>query len=192
MLRTSFALLVISIGSAVFLSSTAPLSANPPGKRLAGAHSAERRALARSILSSPQISLLEYHVSGNRDQATALHNIEQTANGKPAKCSYYGNAPGGSTKLSITMLRAINQLVREGYSFRITEVAGGSHSSRSRHYAGVAFDIDFLNGRKVKWGHPTYRRFMQRCRELGATETLGPGSSGHSTHVHIAWPRPKL
>jgi len=87
------------------------------------------------------------------------------------------------------MLRALYVLVQGGYSFRITEFAGGSHSSRSRHYAGIAFDIDTLNGRPVSAGHPDYRRFMRRCRELGATEVLGPGSRGHSTHLHVAWPR---
>ena len=148
----------------------------------------ERTRLAQSLLRNSRVSLLNYHVSGRRDSATARDNLVQTAKGLPAKLSYYGRAPGGTTRLDVRMLRALHILTREGYSFRITELAGGSHSSRSRHYVGVAFDIDFLNGRKVKPGHPTYRRFLQRCRQLGATEVFGPGTRGHSTHLHIAWP----
>ena len=151
----------------------------------------ERQLLAKSLLTNSRISLLNYHVSGRRDNATALDNMLQTANGTPVRRSYYGRAPGGTTQLDTRMLRALRTLAREGYSFRITELAGGSHSSTSRHYSGVAFDIDMLNGRKVRAGHPLYRRFIARCRELGANEIFGPGTRGHSSHVHIAWARPK-
>jgi hypothetical protein len=53
----------------------------------------------------------------------------------------------------------------------------------------LAFDIDRLDGREISIAHPACRAFMKRCRELGATEVLGPGSRGHSTHIHVAWPR---
>lgn len=163
--------------------------ANPTVTRPMWNHHSERKGLAKMIKNEPGITFLNYHVSGRRDSATARHNIEQTAKGLPAKRSYYGTGPGGACQLDVRMLKALYILAREGYTFRITELAGGSHSSKSRHYAGLAFDIDFLNGHKIKWGHPTYRKFMQRCRELGATEVLGPGSRGHNSHVHIAWPR---
>lgn len=165
-----------------------PVSAEPSSKPTRSAYP-ERVHLAKYLLQSPRVSLLDYHVSGVRDSASARQNLLQTAQGAPARCSYYGRAPGGKTWLSLNMLRALVTLTREGHSFRITELAGGSHSSKSRHYCGVAFDIDFLNGRKITPGHPTYRRFMRRCRELGATEVFGPGTRGHSSHVHIAWPR---
>jgi hypothetical protein len=87
------------------------------------------------------------------------------------------------------MLRAMNQLAREGFTFRVTEIAGGSHSGRSKHYAGTAFDVDYINGIKVGSGNPHYRDFMRRCQELGATKVSGPGESGHSTHVHVCWSR---
>ena len=149
----------------------------------------ELRALAKGLLSHRGVSLLDFHVSRNRDEATAKHNLLQTAKGRAAKRSYYGTGPGGSVYLDVKMLRALMILANEGYTFRITELAGGSHSSRSRHYVGTAFDIDTLNGQRIRYGNRSYRAFMKRCRELGATEVFGPGSRGHSTHLHIAWPR---
>jgi len=69
----------------------------------------------------------------------------------------------------------------------INQAAAGNRTSR--HYAGLAFDIDLINGRKVGKSNPYWRTVLKRCRELGATETLGPGDKGHSTHIHAAWPR---
>ncbi|NNM30487.1 MAG: hypothetical protein HKO57_13275, partial [Akkermansiaceae bacterium] len=40
-----------------------------------------RASLAKAILNNPRISLMSYHVSGRRDSATALHNIQHTARG---------------------------------------------------------------------------------------------------------------
>jgi hypothetical protein len=76
------------------------------------------------------------------------------------------------------------------YTFGVSEVAGGSHSPNSRHYVGVAFDVNVINGQGVNVNNADFRNFMQRCRELGATEVLGPGDAGHDTHVHCAWQRP--
>lgn len=149
----------------------------------------ERIALAKGLLNHSAVSLLNFHVSGVRDQATAQQNLVQTSEGKPAKRSYYGNGPGGSVEMDLGMLKALMMLANEGFSYRITEFAGGSHSCNSRHYCGVGFDIDTLDGKKIGYNHPTYRAFMERCRALGATEVLGPGSRGHSTHLHVAWPR---
>ena len=177
------------IAAVVLAAIAIPALANPIVTRAMWKERPDRARLARLILSEPGVTYLNYHVSGVRDSATAKHNMQQTAQGRSAQRSYYGNAPGGTCRLDPRMLRAIYQLAREGHTFRITELAGGSHSIRSRHYAGLGFDIDFLDGRKIGYGHPTYRKFMKRCRELGATEVLGPGSRGHSTHVHVAWPR---
>lgn len=149
----------------------------------------ERMALARLLLRHEGVQLLDYHVSGVSDEATAKRNLIQAAEGRPSKRSYYGKAPGGATRLDLRMLRALLILADEGYVFRITELAGGSHSSRSRHYDGLAFDVDHLDGVKIRRGHPSYRRFVNRCRELGATQVLGPGDRGHPTHLHLAWPR---
>ena len=148
-----------------------------------------RAATANWIKKSPKISLLRRQVSGRYDGASSWDNIVATANGGSAKRSWYGNAPGGYTKLDSRMLRAMKTLAQEGYTFNVTSIAGGSHSRTSRHYAGLAFDVSTINGRKVRSGSPYWRAFLSRCRQLGATETLGPGDKGHSTHIHAAWPR---
>jgi hypothetical protein len=149
----------------------------------------ERMSLADELLSHSGVSVLNFHVSGVRDDATAKANLLQVAAGKSAKRSYYGNAPGGAVMMDLQMLKALRILAKEGYTFRITELAGGSHCSTSRHYAGVAFDIDTLNGKRIGYSNPKFRSFMRRCRELGATEVFGPGTRGHATHLHVAWPR---
>jgi hypothetical protein len=103
--------------------------------------------------------------------------------------SHYENAPGGSVYLNTRMLDGMLKLARS-YDMRVTSIAGGSHSPDSRHYAGIAFDIDEINGIRVSKSNPYYQSVMQKCRDLGATEVLGPGNKGHDTHVHCAWPRP--
>ncbi len=148
-----------------------------------------RQSTAQWLKTSAKITWLRRQVSGRYDGASAWDNIQATSAGIRAKRSYYGNAPGGSVTLDARMLTAMKILAREGYSFRVTSVAGGSHSRTSRHYAGIAFDVDMINGRKVGYGNPYWRQFLRRCRQLGATETLGPGDKGHSTHIHAAWPR---
>lgn len=149
-----------------------------------------RQRLAVSLLNSSNVQFADYHVSGKRDNATALDNLKQTAAGLPAARSSYGKAPGGYTQLSSDMLRAMKVLSDQGYSFHITSIAGSSHSSRSRHYLGVAFDVNTINGVKVRHGSAHWRAFIRKCEAMGATETLGPGDRGHSTHIHVAWPRP--
>ena len=147
----------------------------------------ERARLASELLSHPRVDALDFHVSGRRDAATAQDNLEQASRGMMARRSHYGRAPGGWTHLDVRMLRALLTLANEGYSFRITEIAGGSHSGRSRHYSGLAFDVDKVNGHRVRSRHPSYRRFIARCKQLGATQVFGPGTRGHSSHLHIAW-----
>ena len=151
--------------------------------------SADLPALANAILSNSDIKLATIHVSGVVDQANARQNIVDTAAGGQAKRSSYGNAPGGTVALDARMLRGLLALAQE-YSFSVSEIAGGSHSSNSRHYAGVAADFNKVNGMPINAGHPDLTAFKARCRDLGATEVLGPGAPGHATHVHAAWPRP--
>lgn len=115
--------------------------------------SGERRALAHLLLEHDGVRLLDFHVSGVSDDATARKNLTQTEEGRSAKRSYYGNAPGGRTHLDLRMLRALLILAYEGHEFRITELAGGSHSCNSRHYCGVSFDVDYLDGVKIRRGH---------------------------------------
>ena len=146
-------------------------------------------SLAQQILTNARIGLATAHASGIPDQATARQNIVDTAAGRPAHRSSYQNAPGGTVPLDVRMLGGVVTLAGE-FTFSISEFCGGSHSTNSRHYAGVTADFNIINGQHVRPGHPDVPTLMARCRALGATEVLGPGFPGHDNHVHAAWPRP--
>ncbi|HEY0602728.1 MAG TPA: hypothetical protein VGD58_07445 [Herpetosiphonaceae bacterium] len=137
------------------------------------------------------INLLEYTLGcGCDDGATPADNIRDAAAGRAANRSNYGTAPGGTVTLKHDLLYGMQKLKeRYDHTYRVTAIAGGSHSSTSRHYAGVAFDVDRVNGQVVSFTYP-HGPFQQHCRDLGATEVLGPGDAGHDTHIHCAWPRP--
>jgi chitosanase len=161
----------------------------PPAEAAGMSAAAETTAaMAGRIASHPGISLATTHVSGVVDQATAAQNIDDTAAGQKAHRSRYGNAPGGTVAISSGLLSGMLALA-ETYSFAVSELAGGSHNRNSRHYLGVAMDINAINGRRISADHPDAAAFQAMCRSLGATEVLGPGRPGHSTHIHAAWPR---
>lgn len=152
---------------------------------------AYRQSLGQTLWQRYQegrLELLPIQVSGRNDGADARSNIVDTALGRPAKRSSYENAPGGRVPLSFALLEGLEVLSRE-HDFRLTSLAGGSHSARSRHYLGVSFDLDRLDGLPVNKDHPGYRDFMAQVRALGATEVLGPGDRGHDRHLHVSWPR---
>lgn len=138
------------------------------------------------IQANDDVTLLDYHVSGVSDDATAADNIQDIVEGNLIERSAYGNAPGGETGPNDTVLDAIITLSAT-YSFRITELAGGSHSRNSAHYPGDAIDVDLINGVAVNSRNTHVAGFKQACRDLGATLVLGPGDSGHSTHIHAQW-----
>ena len=146
---------------------------------------------AYQVLNSPDIQLQSTHTSGNVDNAAPEQEVQDTAQGRQAERSAYQTAPGGEVNLSTTLLSALIQLTQApyNYTFRITELAGGAHSTTSRHYAGIAVDVDYINGTHVSASHPDLAAFMRDCRSLGATEVLGPGYINHDHHVHAAWPR---
>jgi len=95
--------------------------------------------------------------------------------------------PCGSVFLNVGMLRGMLAL-RNSYTFRVSEIAGGLHSHGSRHDAGKAFDVDIIDGQGVSASNPHFRGFMQHCRSLRATEVLGPADAGHAIHIHCGWP----
>lgn len=167
--------------TALTANTSAPPATNP----------SSRAEAARRIQNSGKITLWQYSPTNtsSSDGADARSNIRDTAASKSAKRSEYGNAPGGTVNLDTRLLNGLQELAKT-YSFRVTSLAGGSHSSNSRHYSGIAMDVDEINGVHVSSSNPHYRAFMQQCRTLGATEVLGPGDDDHSTHVHCAWPRP--
>ena len=69
----------------------------------------------------------------------------------------------------------------ETFRFSVSEFCGGNHNTNYRHYAGCTADINTINGEHVSAGNLFVAPFLQRCRELGATEVLGLGDAGHST-----------
>ena len=148
-----------------------------------------RAQIAQNLINSGRVDFWQRHDSGVSDNATAYAEIHQTAQSLQATRSSYGTAPGGSVYLSVDMLSGL-QTVSKTYTLSISELAGGSHSNGSRHYDGIAFDVASINGVGVTASNPNFRNLMQMCRNLGATEVLGPGDANHDTHIHCAWPRP--
>ncbi|MGM0556292.1 MAG: hypothetical protein ACQEVA_07920 [Myxococcota bacterium] len=136
------------------------------------------------------VTLYWTQVSGVSDDASALENIQDAASGYSASTSCYGTAPCASVNLSLDMLYGMVTLIQDyGYDYFVTSIAGGSHSATSYHYAGTAFDIDRVNGHHINGDSAIAREFMQACRDLGASEVLGPNNHfAHQTHIHCAWP----
>ncbi|MFD6531944.1 peptidoglycan-binding protein [Streptomyces sp. NPDC060184] len=153
------------------------------------APSGNRAALARQILDTRGITLATVHPGGTHAGSTAKQNIVDTANGKNALTSPWGDTPGRRVPLDTRMLNGLLKLSTQ-YAFRISvsEIVGGDHSGNSRHYAGLSVDISHIDGRHVGDRAP-HKNLMAACRKLGATEVLGPGDAGHARHVHCAWPR---
>jgi len=71
-----------------------------------------RIQLANEILSKTDIK--PWTTNDGKDNANAKQNLIDTAAGKKALRSSYGNAPGGSVYLSVNLLRAILDLISPG------------------------------------------------------------------------------
>jgi uncharacterized protein YgiM (DUF1202 family) len=136
-----------------------------------------------------KISLYET-TFGRVDGADALSNIRDTAAGKRARRSVHANAPGGSIQLTPKLLAAMVKLRKEyNFTYRVTAIAGASHSVGSAHYAGRAFDIGTVNGVLIKGNSSAANNFMSACRKLGATQVFGPSNDpvGHNDHLHCSF-----
>ena len=162
-----------SVGSGTFATGLAPVN------------------LAATIRDTPAIGLANFHSSGRDDpQSTARQNILDAANGLPARTSAYSQVGATNVSLDPAMLRGmLNLFFDAGYTYRVSELAGGRHGDNSRHYAGKAVDVDIIAGIEVDASNPFFRDFMAACRAYGAVEVLGPGDRDHDTHVHCGWPR---
>lgn len=148
-----------------------------------------RAALAKAILRTGGISLATVHPGGRHAGSTAKQNVVDTANGKGALTSPWSDKPSRRVNLDTRMLNGLLELrTQYGYRISVSEIVGGDHSSNSKHYAGLAFDINYINGRHVGSGAP-HNGLMAACSKLGAREVLGPGDRGHGRHVHCGWPR---
>lgn len=173
---------------------------NPTGG-VGGTPSTDMQTLANLIKNNGNVSLLSQHVDPNTQgpESTAAQNIADVSSGKAAKCSQAvtncSDAANKETLLDNRMLNAINIFGKEFGKIRVTTIAGGIHSANSRHYKGKAFDVDMITSIQVRTlntteaGKATIQRYMDKCKELGATEVLGPlnQSDGHPNHVHCAW-----
>lgn len=161
-------------------------------RRGTGARDVSRRLLAKRILERPRIELNTILPSGRNERlpADSFSNMRDAVMGT-SRTSCYGNANCTDVFLDETLLQSMLMIEQKhGYGYSVTTIAGGSHSSSSRHYSGIAFDLNYINGTKIGFSSRTLnRQFMDLCRSYGATEVLGPGHSGHSTHIHCAWPR---
>ncbi|WP_435256146.1 GH25 family lysozyme [Streptomyces althioticus] len=144
-------------------------------------------ALAKQLMKTSGIEFARVHSETRHSGSTAYANIVDMAAGKGALTSPQSHVGAKRVQLDARMLRGLLNL-RNSHGFRmnITEFVGGVHSSTSRHYRGLSFDVNEINGIHVGSG-ASHRAFMTACRQLGATEVLGPGHKGHSTHVHCAW-----
>lgn len=155
----------------------------------AGTTADSRAALAKKILNTRGITLATVHPGGRHAASTARQNIVDTANGKGALTSPWSDKPNRRVLLDTRMLNGMLKLrTQHNYRISVSEIVGGDHSTNSRHYAGLAVDINYINGRHVGSG-AAHRALMAACKRLGASEVLGPGDRGHSRHVHCAWPR---
>src|SRR5436190_19874376 len=150
---------------------------------------ADRVALAIKIRDSGSISLYTTHCCDPADSAsTARQNIVDTANGGKAATSPYSHVGRTYTWLDPRVLDVMNRLVDTyGYTYGVTEIVGGLHTSGSYHYSGRAFDVYSINGVGVTSSNPYYRTFMSRCSAMGADQVLGPGDPDHDTHVHVGF-----
>ena len=158
-----------------------------------GARDVSRSLLAKRLLQLDGVHLYDLLPSGRMEAkpADSLSNIEDAVFGT-SRTSCYENANCTDVYISETVLQAmimINQ--RHGLKYNVTTITGGSHSRSSRHYSGVAFDVNHINGRKISTSTRTLNnQFTSLCRSFGATEVLAPPAAGHSGHIHCAWPRP--
>ena len=141
--------------------------------------------LAQKIINSGRVTFDKIHESGVVDGADAFSNIHDTSEGKKAKRSAYGNAPGGSVYLKPEMLKAVSKLSEE-YEINVSEFAGGSHSAGSSHYSGNTVDISLIN-KKIANIHnlPDIDNLIQDANKLGLKFSLKPPAAGHATHIHL-------
>lgn len=150
-----------------------------------GGGGGSRAGMAKDILNDGSVTL--FHFCGP-SSASPKSNIRDTANGGKASAGG-GHVGGKKVYLSKNMLSWMRDYGK-GHSYRVTAMVGCGHSSNSKHYRGLAVDIDKANGTKISMsssGRAAAKKVMSSCRNAGATEILGPGDAGHSTHIHCGW-----
>lgn len=117
------------------------------------------KRIAQLLLEEGRVTFEKGHSSGGIDEANAFDNIKDLAAGNKAKLSDYDNVESfrkrnkhsGETEVSSTLLYVIYKLSKK-YTMKISEITGGSHSPDSKHYFGLAVDINYINGQKIGQG----------------------------------------
>lgn len=148
-----------------------------------------RAQLAQSILKHPKIKLL---AQGDTQGASPLNTLKRTSQGLKVRRGCHNDANCGGQKIYIylqeSMLRGILKMANQSpYQFQINSTSGGRHSKKSRHYRGLAIDINMIDGKRVRNNPKFSRKFMEYCRKAGSDEVLGPGDKGHHHHIHCGW-----
>ena len=138
-------------------------------------------ALAKKILSNPNIVLAKTHLGGKTDKiyctgkidhATAYCNIIELANGqKAARSSYYDSSvgqsgPGGSTTVQPLLLQIILAAAASGHQVGVSEIAGGVHGTHVAHYSGHAVDFGMFNGQHLMGRNQPSIQFIQTILSL--------------------------
>ncbi len=142
---------------------------------------------AQRLIDEDKVTFATLHVSGVNDKASAKENMIDAAAGDSVNRSSYGTAPGGRVELNPKLLSGLYKLSQK-FNFSVSELAGASHSKNSKHYEGIAADINYINGMHVSSEHPKWELFKKEAIKLGF-KFLGPGDPGHSKHIHLTMPR---
>ena len=164
-----------------------PMAGNFMSIHAAGTSGTQDIALAKSILSNPNIVLAKSHPGGKTDgvyctgkidHATAYCNIIELANGqKAARSSYYDpsvgqSGPGGSTTVQPLLLQIILAAAASGHKVGVLEIAGGVHGTHVAHYSGHAVDFNTFNGQRLTGRNQPSIQFIQTI-----LSHLTPGSA---------------
>lgn len=143
-------------------------------------------ALAKRILSNPNIVLAKSHLRGKTDHiyctgtidhATAYCNVVELSNGQQAdRSSFYDpgvgqKGPGGSTTVQPLILQII-LAAGSSHSVGVFEIAGGVHGMHTAHYTGHAVDFSMFNGQKLTGRNQPSIELIQAVLSL-----LPPGSA---------------
>ncbi|XP_072023002.1 uncharacterized protein [Amphiura filiformis] len=130
-----------------------------------------------------------FNSKGNNDGADATSNIADMCNGKKSKRSSYDcvisgvtvPTPGGWVCIQAKVLDYLIALANDGHDILVNTITGACHSKTSKHYSGLAVDI------QKESSASNYQAWMTKCTSMGGT-AYGPGDAGHANHVHCHFP----
>jgi hypothetical protein len=133
--------------------------------------------LAEKIIKEKKITFSSIHpYLSTNDKANADDNIKDAAKGNKVYTSEYGDARGKQVSLSVGVLYVLHELSKK-YTFNVSEVTGGDHSSKSKHYDGMAMDINIINDKHVdyiNYNEDFYTNFIKEVRKMGAVNVFHP------------------